>query len=337
MAMNTFRLSSGFPVAVRAAKVDPAALLRRAGLPLTFWSVGVTMVTTEQLFALFRGLAELSGEPTIGVRLPGMIALESLHPANLVAHHARTFGDGLTRFARYKSICCYEELVLKESKGECRVEFDWVKTQETPPDILLDTVFMTTLQLGRRGTQKPLRPLRVEFKREPTDRAIYEKAFDCPIKFRATRDAIYFRSDDLDLPFVTYNAELLEMLTPPLDKLLAQRRAQKSCGENVIWVIKRLLGGNNPDIDTVSRELGMSSRTLQRRINEEGKSFRSLLTTARQELAQSYLKEPSLGLNEISVLLSYEDPSSFFRAFQEWEGQTPGAWRLAHLDQTVLG
>jgi AraC-like DNA-binding protein len=333
MALNTFRLSSGFQTAVRAAKVDPAALLRRVGLPFTFWSAGVTMVTTEQLFALFRGLAELSGDPAIGVRLPGMVPLETLHPATLVAHHARTFRDGLTRFARYKSICCYEELALKETKGECRIEFDWVKTQETPPDVLLDAVFMTTLHLGRHGTQKPLRPLRVEFKREPVLRAVYEKAFECPIKCRAKRDAIYFRSGDLDLPFVTYNAELLEMLTPPLDKQLAQRRAQQSYGENVIWVIKRLLGGNHPDIGAVSRELGMSSRTLQRRINQEGKSFRSLLTTARQELAQSYLKEPTLGLNEISVLLSYEDPSSFFRAFQAWEGQTPGTWRLAHPDK----
>jgi hypothetical protein len=193
MAVNTFRLSSGFQVAVRAAKVDPAALLRRVGLPLTFWSAGVTMVTTEQLFALFGGLAELSGDPAIGLKLPNMVPMEKHHPASLVAHHARTFRDGLTRFARYKSLCCYEELLLTEAKGECRIEFDWVKTQEQPPDVLLDAVFMTMLQLGRRGTQKPLRPLRVEYKRQPAARTLYERAFECPIKYRARRDAIFFR------------------------------------------------------------------------------------------------------------------------------------------------
>jgi AraC-like DNA-binding protein len=71
----------------------------------------------------------------------------------------------------------------------------------------------------------------------------------------------------------------------------------------------------------------MSSRTLQRRITDEGASFRHLLNESRRELAHYYLKEPSLGISEIAYLLSYEDPSSFFRAFHEWEGMTPNEWK----------
>ncbi len=71
----------------------------------------------------------------------------------------------------------------------------------------------------------------------------------------------------------------------------------------------------------------MSGRTLQRRITGEGTSFRRLLNEARQELAQFYLKEPSLGTSEIAYVLSYEDPSSFFRAFHDWEGMPPREWR----------
>jgi AraC-like DNA-binding protein len=74
----------------------------------------------------------------------------------------------------------------------------------------------------------------------------------------------------------------------------------------------------------------MSSRTLQRRITEDGTSFRRLVSDARRELARHYLLQPSLELVETACLLGYEDPNSFFRAFREWEGMTPGEWKAAH-------
>jgi AraC-like DNA-binding protein len=287
------------------------------------------MVTTEQFFALFRGIESLSGDPSIGLKLPALAPVENHHPASIMAHHARSFRDGLQRFARYKILCCQEEMLFTESDGECRLEFKWLNARQAPPPLLLDCVFMTALELGRRGTRRPLWPLRVELKRSAEHRLIYESAYGCPVKCRSRRDAIFFRASDLDLPFVTYNAELLEMLTPQLDHQLAQRRNQQTCTEKVKWVLKRLLGGPRPELTDVARELGMSSRTLQRRITEEGTNFRRLLNDARQELARYYLMEPSLGVNEIAYLLSYEDRSSFFRAFHEWEGKPPRRWRTS--------
>jgi AraC-like DNA-binding protein len=327
--MNTFRLSTALRAGLQAAGLDPALALRRAGLPLTLWSSEGGMVTTGQFFALFRGLESLSGDPSLGLRLPALAPVESHHPASILAYHARTFRDGLQRLARYKILCCQEEMLFTESHGECRLEFNWLDAPEAPPPLLIDCVFMAALEMGRRGTRKPLRPLRVELKRSAEHQALYEGAYGCRVKCRSRRDAIFFRAGDLDLPFVTYNAELLDMLTPQLDRQLAQRRKQQTCSEKVNWVLKRLLGGPRPEIGDVARELGMSSRTLQRRITGEGASFRKLLNDARRELARFYLREPSLGVNEIAYLLSYEEPSSFFRAFHEWEGKPPRRWRIA--------
>ncbi len=285
------------------------------------------MVTTEQFFALFRAVEELSPDPLIGLKLPKAFPVEQRHPAMIAAQHARTFRDGLQRFARYKILCCSEELIFTEAKGECRLEFNWLLAREATPSALLDCAFMAAVELGRRGTRQEIRPLRVELKRSTEHQALYEKEYGCPVKCAARRDAVFFRTSDLDLPFVTYNAELLEMLTPPLDHQLAERRKGQTFAEKVNWVLKRLLGGPRPEITDVARELGLSSRTLQRRITEEGSSFRELLNKARQELARFYLQEPSLGVNEIAYLLSYEDPSSFFRAFHDWEGKPPRRWR----------
>jgi AraC-like DNA-binding protein len=82
----------------------------------------------------------------------------------------------------------------------------------------------------------------------------------------------------------------------------------------------------------------MSSRTLQRRITEEGSTFRQLLSDARSELARRYLEHPSFGLSETASLLGYEDPNSFLRAFRVWEGVTPTEWRAmqkAGLQETL--
>jgi AraC-like DNA-binding protein len=73
----------------------------------------------------------------------------------------------------------------------------------------------------------------------------------------------------------------------------------------------------------------MSSRSLQRRIADEGTNFRRILNEERRELAKFYLPQPDLGLNELAYLLGYEDPNSFIRAFRVWEGATPGKWKSA--------
>ena len=83
--------------------------------------------------------------------------------------------------------------------------------------------------------------------------------------------------------------------------------------------IKRLLAGRRPDLRDVARELGVSTRTLQRRLGDAGVTFQQLLEDARRELARHYLLHSSLDLIETAYLLGYEDANSFFRAFQQWE------------------
>jgi AraC-like DNA-binding protein len=75
----------------------------------------------------------------------------------------------------------------------------------------------------------------------------------------------------------------------------------------------------------------MSDRTLQRRLAEEGMSFKHLLTQVRHEQAREYLAAPSLDIKEVAFLIGYEDQNSFFRAFRLWEGDTPSNWRTEHI------
>jgi AraC-like DNA-binding protein len=92
-------------------------------------------------------------------------------------------------------------------------------------------------------------------------------------------------------------------------------------------IVKKLLAGQRPTLRDVARELRLSARTLQRRLTAEHANFQQLMEDARRELAQHYLLHSSLELNETAYLLGYQDANSFFRAFHQWEGTSPGEWR----------
>jgi AraC-like DNA-binding protein len=195
---------------------------------------------------------------------------------------------------------------------------------------MIDAVFALVTELGRRGTKRPLNPKRIELTRPADSMNGFDKYFGCPVKYRASRDALILRAADLDLPFDTHNDELLQILSPQFDRELKERRTTQSVLGQVKWVLKRLLAGSRPDLVMVAKELGMSDRTLQRRITAEGSTFRQILNETRQELVRQYLGNASVEINEAAFLVGYEDPNSFYRAFRSWEGKTPAEWRVAN-------
>jgi AraC-like DNA-binding protein len=93
--------------------------------------------------------------------------------------------------------------------------------------------------------------------------------------------------------------------------------------ERVHSALLELLPSGRTSVEAVCRKLGTSSRTLQRRLSDEGETFQSILNRTREALARHYLKRSELTATEISFLLGYDDPSSFFRAFAAWTGTTP--------------
>ena len=146
----------------------------------------------------------------------------------------------------------------------------------------------------------------------------------------------------MDLAFVTYNADLLAAVAPQLEAELGQQLAQKNFREQAKGILKQLLAGHRPGIQGLARELHLSARTLQRRLTEKGITFQRLLDEARRELARHYLLQSARDLNETAYLLGYEDANSFFRAFHNWEGTSPGQWRLLQKNsqpatQTQMG
>ncbi|MCW2257475.1 AraC-like DNA-binding protein [Providencia alcalifaciens] len=144
------------------------------------------------------------------------------------------------------------------------------------------------------------------------DVSAHQTYFGCPIHLGAQHNCLHLDLTSLVLSFQSYNAELLDLLTPALDQKLSEYQSKLSFIETVSWLLKRLLSAGRPDIPAVALELGVSERTLQRRLTEEGTNFQRLLATVRRSRAYELLADPSLYLMEVALLLGYEDQSSFF-------------------------
>ena len=328
-AQDRMKVPGAFWVRLKTMGLTPAAVLRHSDLPPTTYR-GEALVTTAQLFRLWRSIYELGKDPTLGWKSMREVRSDQFHPALLAALNARIYRESLERLARYKQLCGIQEFQFTRDSDEFLVEVFWpFAADEPPPTLFLDAVFALVLELGRRGTQKHLTPKRIELTRPEERNDGIGEYFGCPIEYECSRDVLVLRAADVELPFVAHNEELLEMLSPQLENQLEANQRKVSIGDQVKWVLSRLLSGSRPDVVMVAKELGMSERTLQRRIGEEGATFRELLNETRRDLARKYLAEESNEIADVAFLVGYEDTNSFYRAFRSWEGKTPAEWRAA--------
>lgn len=324
-----FRLPSTLGPQLRELGVTPEVALRRAGLPAGFLDQPKIWMTTEERFAFYQSVREVSGDPAIGLKLGSEDRVERYNPISITALYSRTFRDALARIARYKRLTGPQEIQVEPRGDEAAVEFIWLMAHEEVPAIQIDVCFAWLVTIGRRGTRREIRPLRVDFTRPEIDREMYETHFGCPVRFGMSRDLIIFSSEDLDRSFHSYNPDLLEMVAPQLEQELAHQLEDELFTNQVKGVIKTLAAGQRPRLEVVAAELRLSTRTLQRRLLEEGITFHTLLEEARRELSQHYLLHSELDLGEVAYLVGYEDPNSFSRAFHRWEGTSPGGWRTS--------
>lgn len=324
------KIPPGLWAGFRQLGIAPHDVARSAGLPLTI--IAEPEVTTAQYFAIWQAYSELAGDIAQGIiQLATVFETAKYPPTVLATYHARDYRDALYRMARYKQMCPPESLRITEEGEYCTIELGWLHPGESGPPVLVGITLACLMELGRRGTGQPVQARSVEFSQPMGDIQTLESYFGCRIQVGATGNRLTLHRRDLERPFLSYNEELLDILTPALDRSLDEQQRSRSFPETVKWILKRSLTAGRPDIQAVARELGMSDRTLQRRLTEENTSFKHLLTQARHEQAREYLADPSLDIKEVAFLVGYEDQNSFYRAFRLWEGNTPSHWRAEHV------
>lgn len=330
-AIKHFRVSGSLRLRLEEAGIHVAPILRRAGLEQDFFEKARILVTTEELFALWGAIGDVSLNPSIGLLLGTESNIARFHPMGIAALSTNSFGAAIQHMARYKKLSAPEEILQGTDGDEWAIQFRWTLGMNAEPPVLVEYCFAWVLTIARQGTGERIVPLRLEFVQPRSHTKAIERHFGCPVVCGATRNAIVFHASDEARPFVTKNAELLEMLAPQFDRELKDReRDEEHFIELVHGAIQQRLTGHRPNVEEVARDLHMSSRTLQRRLQESGSSYQRVLDEARHQMARYYLLNSVLELAEAAYLLGYEDANSFARAFRNWEGVPPKHWRDAN-------
>jgi AraC-like DNA-binding protein len=321
-------LPAALPERLERLGVNVDELLRRAQIPRSRFVVPKPQGTTAELFALWQA-AEQSGGKDLGLRIGTDMLPHHETVASLAALHSPTLGEGLAKLARYKRLVCPEQITIDVRRGEARLCFEWLLADKGPPAMLIDVIFAGVLRIARRGTGTPIRPRRIELTRRRAEQAMLRAHFGCEVRFDAPFDLLVFDEAALALPHVTHNAQLLGLLVPGLESALEQQGGSGNLADDVCGVLRQKICGERPAVEKVAKALGMSPRTLQRRLGELGTTYQQVLDDVRHRSARRLLANTDLGTGEVAFLLGFEELNSFKRAFHSWEGTTPARWREA--------
>ncbi|WP_224369427.1 AraC family transcriptional regulator [Hyalangium versicolor] len=282
-------------------------------------------LSTEQFFTFWEALGA-SSPADIGLRLAAETRVHEYDISSLAALHSPDLQTALTKLARYKRLCGPKDMAIDTKGKEVTIHTTYLHAPGPIPPRLVDASLASLLVLLQRGSGVHLAPKRVELSRARSDEPMLMRFFGCPLRFRAGRDALVLEERFLTTPFITHNADLLEVLVPSLEQKLAPLE-QGSFIEQVRRVLARRMSGERPSIAKVARELSLSTRTLQRRLGEFGASYQGVLDDVRHHTALRLLRSDDVDVNEIAFLLGFDEVNSFARAFRAWEGQTPNRWR----------
>jgi AraC-like DNA-binding protein len=183
-------------------------------------------------------------------------------------------------------------------------------------------------------SSRPLRPLRVDFRhRAPCEVLAYERFFGCPVSFDSGEDALVFPAAAGEYPTTNPNTQLQAVLIRLATELDRRRPRTGTLKHQVEQIVFQQLGKTEVSIDACARWLGISGRTLQRRLEQEGTPFRELVEGVRERLARSLLRTPGVSIRETAARLGYADARSFHRAFTAWTGVTPGRFSRLPADR----
>ncbi len=323
----TYALNPGWRILLRDMGVVPERVLRRAGLPLDLLNRGAGRLSVDHFHAMWQGLEAEVGRERLPLLLVESMSVEVFDPALFAAVCCPDLRSSAQRISRYKSLIGPIRLDVDEVDLGLRLTMSWPAGVE-PPDSLGEMELLFWVGLVRLATRTPASAVAMMAPRRTGDLGAIEGYAGAALE-EGPSWSITFSELDAARPFLTANEGMWQFFEPELRRRLAQLGQGATTSERVRAVLLELLPSGDASAEAVARRLAMSKRTLQRRLKSEDSSYQLVLDETRESLARHYLQNSPMSAAEISFLLGYEDPNSFYRAFHAWTGETPEAVRLA--------
>jgi AraC-like DNA-binding protein len=302
---------------LREAKIDESQLRDPDG-----------RISLDAVTRLWRAAASHVTDPAFGLRIGADTSVREWGLVGYAVAYSSTLGSALNRFAHYSRVMSDALVVRIDTERDAA----WVRL-DVQPELrafrpAVDARLAALLSACREMLGAPVTPLLVQLSyRQPADVKEYERFFGAPLEFGSLTSSFLLRSEDLARRLAIADTTLAGYLETLADQKLASIGTERSLRERVRRTLWSELSERTPTLEAVARSLGVSARTLQRQLRQEGVTFAKLLAELRREMAPSLLRDGRNSVSEVAFLLGYEDPSAFRRAFQRWFGQSPRSFR----------
>jgi AraC-like DNA-binding protein len=316
-------------------RLNAEPLLKRAGLTLQqIKALDARIGARNQIRFLDVIARELSDE-FLGIRLAQHFDLRELGLLYYVQASSETLGDALRRAARYCTIHNEGVNITYRQSEYISMTCEYVGVARTADRHQMEFFIATLVRLCRQLTGRQLCPSRIQLMHRRTEvPPEFRTFFGCDIVFGSDIDEVAYPKAYAYLPVVDADLYLNSLLVKYCDEALSNRRKMSGAWRlGVENAIAPLLPHGQARISEISQRLGVSPRTLERRLACEGMTFSRVLDELRFDLARRYLQERDLPISEVAWLLGYRETSAFNHAFKRWTGKTP---KQAHFESTIM-
>ncbi|GGC74676.1 AraC family transcriptional regulator [Marinobacter halophilus] len=310
--------------------VDRQTCLLGTGIAEEDMQAADGLITRAQEMRLIENLIlALPDLPALGFRIGLQYNVATFGIWGFALRTSRTLRDATALALRYLPLstayCKMHTFVEGDGFG---VAFDAHDVPRHLRQFLLERDLATGLNLFKELSLAGFDVQAIELKGEPLVYAsCLEELSGVGLTFHKPRNALVIRRADADRPLPTFDPYLVQVLDHQCRQQLERRQSGGFAGQ----VRQQLLGplGLVASLDEVARTLAVSPRSLRRKLDQEGTSFRKLLEEERSQLALQLLKNSSMKLDELAIHLGYTDTASFTRAFRRWMNCSPGEYRKA--------
>jgi AraC-like DNA-binding protein len=273
--------------------------------------------------------AEELRDEFLGFHLARSFDLREIGLVYYVMASSAQLADALRNCERYSKINNEGVRLHFSLDRTATIGLDYINVNRWSDRHHLEFWLVTLVRICRQVTDNRLAPHKLKvrhFRADPP--AEFKTFFGADVEFGADADEIIFSASVASLPIVGRDTYLNKLLRRYAEEALASRpRERASIRSNVERIVPQLLPHGRASASEVARQLGMSSRTLSRKLRDEGVTFVDMLDQLRAALAKRYLSDRELPVSEIAWLLGYREVSSLTNAFRRWTGMTPRQFR----------
>lgn len=320
------------PEVLRDFGVAPEALFRAEGIPIDLFSDPDHAIPFEVLSRLLARCVRETGRDDLALLICEKAGASNLGLIGFLLQQAPDVRSALGVLVRYLHHTDQGGVpFLSESADQVSLGYSIYAPVAEGCDQIYDGAIAVGTNIMRALCGPQWSPTEVRLsRRRPPAPAAYERFFGAPVRFDSEESAILFPARWLETSRPGADGALRRMLQEQIDLLEVE---ETGLSERVIRLLRSALLTGSPSVDQVSAHLGITRRTLARRLEAEGTTFKQLSDAIHYEVAQQLLLNTSLSLTRIGLALNYSEASAFTRAFRKWSGTSPRNWRAGRAGE----